>query len=247
MHSGTLEPLLENLTLDPRIIVVPSRGEEMLDHRKCTEECRGHEEADSPCILACVNDDAGHRYSLRQNCLDMPRHAPAALREDELTSQPNVITAALAADRERGKFAVIAEAARDPLRDSASAAAATASDAAATAASERASEPPRASAPPRASEPPRARRAAARGPRAPASLRPQPDPAAEKDAAGTAIAHRIRRRQMELTKLRAELRDGSLPQVEFELKGRGVHPAALARRGGPGGPRPPSSRTGDGR
>ena len=85
----------------------------MLDHRKCTEECRGHEEADSPCILACVNDDAGHRYSLRQNCLDMPRHAPAALREDELTSQPNVITAALAADRERGKFAVIAEAARD--------------------------------------------------------------------------------------------------------------------------------------
>ena len=27
---------------------------------------------------------------------------------------------------------------------------------------------------------------------------------------------------MELTKLRAELRDGSLPQVEFELKGRDV-------------------------
>ena len=77
VHSGTLEPLLENLTLDPRIIVVPSRGEEMLDHRKCTEECRGHEEPDSPCMLACVNDDAGHRYSLRQNCLDMPRHAPA--------------------------------------------------------------------------------------------------------------------------------------------------------------------------
>ena len=202
VHSGTLEPLLENLTLDPRIIVVPSRGEEMLDHRKCTEECRGHEEPDSPCMLACVNDDAGHRYSLRQNCLDMPRHAPAALREDEVASQPNVITAALAADRERGKFAVVVEAARENLpHDNSSAASAAA-----------ANEPLRASEPPAVTAPPPP----------PASPPPQPDPAAEKEAADTAIAHRIRRRQMALTKLRAELRDGSLPQDEFERKGRDV-------------------------
>jgi len=136
-----LERLLGNLSLDPRVLVVPSRGEERLDGHDCARrECAppprarppardaaaaaaeaaaaaAAEAAEAQCVATCLNDRAGRRFLLRQTCLDMPRHVPAALRPDEVGALPTVIQQAIGSVPERHSPAVLAAlAAANPTR-----------------------------------------------------------------------------------------------------------------------------------
>ncbi len=115
-----------------------------------------------------------------------------------MASQPNVISAALAADAERGKHVTIAPAVDDNVSNSPESPADTATtvEDTATTVESPASDAPQAS---KASE-----------------------STADREHEQSVLAHRIRRRAHDLTRLRAEFRDGKLPQDEFELKGRNV-------------------------